>query len=91
MNSAARLALTGLALTLAVACGGPDPQPADKAAAKEAKAAAKADAEAHGRSTNETVFDPMIKTEDRARAVEGVVMDANKRTEAAAEEQSGRK
>jgi hypothetical protein len=84
MNSAARLALAGLALTFAVACGGPAPQPEDKAAAK-------ADAEARGRSTDETVFDDMIQTEDRARAVEGVTMDAKDRTDAAIDEQTGGK
>ncbi len=82
MNSRAVSAL--IALTLAAGCGGPAPTPGDKAAAK-------ADAAAHGRSTNETVFDDMIKTEDRARAVEGVVMDAKARTDAAVDEQSGGK
>ena len=81
MHTAARLALAGLALTCVVACGGAPP-PQDEAAAK-------ADAEAHGRSTNKTVFDPMIKTEERARAVEGVVMDQKAATDAAIDQAAG--
>ncbi|HVN41683.1 MAG TPA: hypothetical protein VMT50_02790, partial [Steroidobacteraceae bacterium] len=71
------------ALALLAGCGGA-PTPT-----AEEKAAAKADAEARGRSTNQTVFDPMLKTEDRARAVEGVVMGAKDRTDAALDEQGG--
>jgi hypothetical protein len=81
MDRAARLAFAGLALTFAVACGGPAPEPVDKAAAK-------AEAEAKGRSTDQTVFDDMIQTEDKARAVEGVTMDAKARTDAAVDEQT---
>jgi len=82
MNAAARVALAGLALTCLVACGAPTPAPQDEAAAK-------ADAEAHGRSTTKTFADPMLRTEDRARAVEGVVMRQNAATDAAIDKAGG--
>ena len=61
MRPVARLTLSGLVLTGLVACGAPAPQ--DKAEARE-----------KGRDTDETVFDDMIQTQDRARAVEGLTL-----------------
>mgnify|MGYP003498059787 CR=1 FL=1 len=63
MRPAARLALSGLVLATLVACGAPAPAPQDKQ-----------EAEALGRDTDETVFDDMIQTQDRARAVEGLTL-----------------
>ena len=59
-----KLSLTGLVATLLLGCGAP---PADE----QAEAAP----EPGSQEAEETVFDDMIQTEDRARAVEGVVMD----------------
>jgi len=77
MQSTARTAVLALMLTIVAACGGKQ-APQDKA-----------DAAAKGRSTDETVFDDMIQTQDRARAVEGTVMAAKGSMDAAIEEQSG--
>ena len=63
MRPAARLALSGLVMATLVACGAPAPAPQDKQ-----------EAEALGRDTDETVFDDMIQTQDRARAVEGLTL-----------------
>ena len=77
MRSAARLTLTALALATLAACGSPTPHdPQDKAQARE-------EARAKGRDTDETVFDDMIQTQDRARAVEGVTMGQKAATDAA--------
>ena len=62
MRPAARLTLPALLLATVAACGG-SPPPEDVE-----------DAKARGRDTDETVFDDMIQTQDRARAVEGVTM-----------------
>ena len=68
MRSAARLTLTALALATLAACGSPTPHdPKDEAQARE-------EARAKGRDTDETVFDDMIQTQDRARAVEGLTL-----------------
>jgi len=68
MRSAARLTLTALALVILAACGSPTPHdPKDKEQARE-------EARAKGRDTDETVFDDMIQTQDRARAVEGLTL-----------------
>jgi len=76
MDPRARLAFTGLALTSLVACGAPTPRPREKADSQP-------EAHAPGRGTEETVFDDLIKTEDRARAVEGVTQDAKAATDKA--------
>jgi hypothetical protein len=77
MQSTARTAVLGLMLTIVAACGGEQPPPD------------KADAAAKGRSTDETVFDDMIQTQDRARGVEDTVMAAKDSMDAAIDEQSG--
>lgn len=77
MQSTARTIVLGLALTVVAACGG-EQAPQDKA-----------DAAAKGRSTDETVFDDLIQTQDRARGVEDTVMAAKESLDATIEEQSG--
>jgi hypothetical protein len=67
MRPAARLTPAALVLAMLAACGVPSSQDEDTAQDKE-------DARALGRDTDETVFDDMIQTQDRARAVEGVTM-----------------
>jgi hypothetical protein len=62
MRSFARLTLTALALSGLVACGGPAPE-------KE-----KEKTRAEGPDAEETVFDDMIQTQDRARAVEDLTL-----------------
>jgi hypothetical protein len=61
MNPLARLSLLAFGAVLLLGCGPPEPR-------------SKEDAEALGRDTDETVFDDMIQTQDKARAVEGVTM-----------------
>jgi ABC-type glycerol-3-phosphate transport system substrate-binding protein len=64
----ARLSLATLALLGLVACGGaPAPDDEDAEQAKE-------EAAALGRDTDETAFDDLIQTQDKARAVEGVTL-----------------
>jgi hypothetical protein len=83
MVSVARLAAAGLALTWLAACGSPEP-PADP---KQAEAAPDVNAR-HG-TADETVFDDMIRTEDKARSVEGTVMQGKANTDAAIEAAEG--
>jgi len=77
MRPAARLTLSGLALSVLVACGGAAPPP-DEAEARE-----------KGRDTDETVFDDMIQTQDRARAVEDLTLGRKQDMDAAIEESEG--
>ena len=67
MRPAAKLTPVALLLAMLAACGVPSSQDEDSAADEE-------EARALGRDTDETVFDDMIQTQDRARAVEGVTM-----------------
>jgi len=76
MNPWARLAVAGLALASLVACGPPAPHARDKADSQP-------QSQAPGRARDETVFDDLIQTEDRARAVEGVTQDAKAATDKA--------
>jgi hypothetical protein len=78
MRPAARLTLTGLVLATLVACGAPAPAPQDKA-----------EAEALGRDTDETVFDDMVQTQDRARAVEDLTLGRKGEMDAAIEQSEG--
>jgi hypothetical protein len=66
MNGIARLSLTGLLMVALAGCGAP---PADEQEAEVPPEPGSQEAE-------ETVFDDMIQTQDRARAVEGVLMDS---------------
>lgn len=78
MRPPIRMTLSGLVLTALVACGAPAPEPQD---AEEA--------EALGRDTDETVFDDMVQTQDRARAVEGVSLGRKSDMDAAVEQSEG--
>jgi hypothetical protein len=76
MNRLARLTLLALC---GVALSGCSPQqPQDKEEAQEL-----------GRDTDETVFDDMIQTEDRARGVEDTVMQQKQDTDLAIDQMSG--
>jgi hypothetical protein len=81
MSFAARLSFAAIALLALVACGSPAPEPKDTAAEDAA-------ARELGRDTDKTVLDDMIQTQDRARAVEGVTMDAKRNLDEAIEAQS---
>ncbi len=78
MRPAARLTLSALLLAMLAACGAPAPEPQDKEAARE-----------KGRDTDETVFDDMIQTQDRARAVEDVTLGRKAEMDAAIEQSEG--
>jgi hypothetical protein len=82
MNSIARLAAAGLALTWLVACGSPTPH---EPAAEQDDAGPASDVEARHGTKDETVFDDMIRTEDKARSVEGTIMQGKADTDAAIE------
>jgi hypothetical protein len=82
MTVAARLPLVALAVLSLAACGSPAPEPA-------AEAEDEAEAEALGRDTDKTVLDDMIQTQDKARAVEGVTMDAKRDLDEAIDAQTG--
>jgi len=77
MNHKAGLILSGLALLGLAACGG-KPEPQDEDEAREL-----------GRDTDETVFDDMIQTQDKARAVEGVTLGHKADLDAAIESAEG--
>lgn len=70
------MTLSALLLASLAACGSPEPQ--DKEAARE-----------KGRDTDETVFDDMIQTQDRARAVEDVTLGRKAEMDAAIEQAEG--
>ena len=76
MERGARLTLSGLLLMCLVACGAPEPQ--DEAEARD-----------KGRDTDETVFDDLIETQDKARAVEDVTLGHKKDLDAAIEQSEG--
>jgi hypothetical protein len=82
--SSARILLAGLALSLLAGCGASTTDPSTKDAA-----AAEADAQARGRDTDKTVFDDMIQTQDKARAVEGVTMAHKAELDKVIEESTG--
>lgn len=82
MSVAARVPLAAFALSMLVACGSSAPDPQDDPASE-------AEARELGRDTDETVLDDMIQTQDRARAVEGVTMDAKRNLDEAIDAQTG--
>ena len=82
MSVVARLPLAVFALSMLVACGASAPDPQDDAAVA-------AEARELGRDTDETVLDDMIQTQDRARAVEDVTMDAKRNLDEAIDAQTG--
>ena len=77
MPPAARLTLSVLVLALLAACGAPAP-PQDEAEAR-----------AKGRDTDKTVFDDMIQTQDRARAVEDLTLGRKSDLDKALEQSEG--
>ena len=77
MNTRAATTAVLLALAMTAGCGADQP-PQDEAAAREL-----------GRDTDETVFDDMVQTEDRARGVEQTTMDSKAATDAAIDAQTG--
>ncbi|HSQ70651.1 MAG TPA: hypothetical protein VLM41_11255 [Steroidobacteraceae bacterium] len=79
MRKITRLTVTGLALAVLAACGAPVPEtPQDKEAARE-----------KGRDTDETVFDDLIQTQDKARAVEDLTLGRKGELDAAIEQSEG--
>ena len=82
MSVAARLPVAAIALSMLVACGSSAPDPRDEATSE-------AEARELGRDTDKTVLDDMIQTEDRARAVEDVTMDAKRNLDEAIDAQTG--
>lgn len=86
MNACTRLSLATIALFMLVACGGGAPGQDDAAGEETEDAAAAADL---GRDTDATVFDDMVQTQDRARAVEDVTLGNKQDLDQAIEESSG--
>jgi hypothetical protein len=85
MKRKAALAVSGLVLLVLAACGGKPEAQDGKPEAQGKEAAAKA----LGRDTDKTVFDDMIQTEDKARAVEGVTLGHKADMDAAIENAEG--
>jgi hypothetical protein len=83
--SRSRIAPAGLLVLLLAGCG----DGANDPSTKKDDAAAEADARARGRDTDKTVFDDMIQTQDKARAVEGVTMAHKADLDKAIDESSG--
>jgi len=79
-----RLTLAGLAFLVLLGCGG---QP--ESSSKEEQAAADAAATELGRDTDKTVFDDMVQTQDKARAVEGLTLGRKNELDAAMEDAEG--
>jgi hypothetical protein len=73
MHRSAGYTLAAFALAALLGCGGPAP---DEQAKNKPKA------EPGSQEAEETVFDDMIQTEDRARAVEGVLQASKQQTDA---------
>ena len=83
MTAVARLPIALLALHMLAACGSPPPETAAD------DAAADAEKRALGRDTDATVFDDMVQTQDKARAVEGLTLGRKGDLDQALEEQTG--
>lgn len=82
ISAAARLSLVAVAWLTLAACSAPEPEPQDEAEAR-----------ALGRDTDETVFDDMVQTQDKARAVEDLTLgrkdDLDRALEASTGDDSG--
>ncbi len=76
MRRVATFTVTGIAVAMLAACSPPPAQEKEEARAK-------------GRDTDETVFDDMIQTQDRARAVEDLTLGRKSELDAALEAQTG--
>jgi hypothetical protein len=72
-----RIAVVAMAVLALAACGGPEPRQD------------KAEAERLGRDTDETVFDDMIQTQDKARAVEDLTLGRKGELDRALERSEG--
>jgi hypothetical protein len=83
MKSLSRAAFAGLALAWLAACGSPTPHNSSE----QKEAASAPDVEARHGTKDETVFDDTIRTENKARAVEGTIMQSKANTDAAIEAQ----
>jgi len=83
MPAVARLTIVLFASLTLAACGSPPPEPAVD------KAAADAEKRSLGRDTDATVFDDMIQTQDKARAVEGLTLGRKGDLDQALEDQAG--
>ncbi len=79
MVRTARVAAAALVLTGLVACGSSEP-PAD-----EESTEATADVHERQGTADETVFDDLVRTEDKARSVNDTVMQDKAHTDAAIE------
>ncbi|HET9693669.1 MAG TPA: hypothetical protein VFP48_04730 [Steroidobacteraceae bacterium] len=78
IQAAARLSLATLALLSVLACSAPAPEPQDEDEAR-----------ALGRDTDETVFDDMIQTQDKARGVEDLTLGRKDELDQALEASEG--
>lgn len=72
-----KIAVVALAVLALAGCGGPEP------------AQDKAEAERLGRDTDETVFDDMVQTQDRARGVEDLTLGRKGELDRALESSEG--
>jgi hypothetical protein len=79
------VAVAALAPALLAACGAPTPHPRNDA---DTNADTKV-RDSTGSSTEETVFDDLIQTKDKARSVEGVLQEGKAATDKAIEESEG--
>ena len=78
ITAGARLSLATLALLTVIACSAPAPEEQDEETAREL-----------GRDTDETVFDDMIQTQDKARAVEDLTLGRKDELDRALEASEG--
>jgi len=77
-TAAAALSLALVAVLALAACNSPPPEEPDE---EEARAL--------GRDTDETVFDDLVQTQDKARAVEGVTLGRKDELDQALEASEG--
>ena len=78
IKAATPLTLASLALLIVAGCSAPAPEPKDEEKAR-----------ALGRDTDETVFDDMIQTQDKARAVEDLTLGRKDELDQALEASEG--
>ena len=79
IKAATPLSLAALALLIVAGCSAPAPEPKDEEKAR-----------ALGRDTDETVFDDMIQTQDKARAVEDLTLGRKDELDQALEASEGK-
>ena len=78
IKAATPLSLAALALLIVAGCSAPAPEPKDEEKARSL-----------GRDTDETVFDDMIQTQDKARAVEDLTLGRKDELDQALEASEG--